>query len=174
MSPKKLVNDLSKHLFYLQLNNCDTKPSIVTILDLTRAYFDCLGIRPSTIPYTHFYWTAEDYMAQLGNWTMISCRLGKDDEKPLTKLMDECEHSLAFAITELTSMGYKCSVSWVDKSNSFVFSVTGTDRTPNNNKKTVTSWSDDVSEAVFMGLYKVKVVFNNGTWTENGTTSNWG
>ena len=47
--------------------------------------------------------------------------------------------------------------------------------TKQNQGKILTSWSDDVGEAVLMCLYKHEVVFKNGEWTEDSKKSRrWG
>lgn len=108
-------------------------------------------------------------------WQFIDVKLETEDKPKLEKFAKEYKLDVEAILTEISAMGYKLSISYVDKQNSFVVSVSGNDRTKHNNGCTMTSWSDDVIEALFMAAYKVIVVTDRGIWSEYATdTSNWG
>ena len=108
-------------------------------------------------------------------WTFVNIKLKPEDKESLLKYAKEHKGQVESALSAIASYGYKFSLSFVDDSNSWCASVSGNERTKFNDKCTITSWSDDISEAIFMAAYKCDVVTEGGDWKEyEETSSNWG
>lgn len=130
----------------------------------------------------HFFvdnFTYEDevyHMARTkSEWQFANVKLTEKDKPKLIRFSGEFDDNPMNILTEIASRQYKLSVSWVDKQNSFVVSVSGTENSKINNGVTMTSWSDDVEEAIFMTGYKVLEVTQDGVWLEYAEeSSNWG
>lgn len=122
------------------------------------------------------YLTERDFIvASLSNWKIINVRLKKEDKPALEAFADSVENDVFHVIDEVLSQGYKLSISWVDAQNSYVVSVSGTDRAKYNKGCTITSWSDEVSEAIMMMGYKVLVLGEKKAWVDlDMPEENWG
>lgn len=122
------------------------------------------------------YFTLRSFeMAKRDTWKFVEIKLVKEDKKALEKYAEQFKGNMVDMIEQLCSYQYKISISWVDKQNSYVVSVSGTDHSKDNDNRTLTSWSDDVIEAVEMALYKVEVICSGGNWDDHATEqSNWG
>jgi hypothetical protein len=121
-----------------------------------------------------FYDTWEAYMAKKSDWNLVSCKLTPEQGEEFTKWAEKHAVTGLSAAQELTALGYKVSFSWIDNSNAFCVSVTGKEDHKINPQNTVTSWSDDLFEAIAMNLYKVAVIYDGGKWEDTGAPSNWG
>ncbi len=109
------------------------------------------------------------------NWTFITIKLSQDDKPELEAFIKGYNKHFLDVITDVLAMGYKVSLNWIDKQNAFVVSVSGTNESAQNKGATVTSWSDELSEAIFMMGYKALVLGKSKTWVEIQTdSSNWG
>jgi len=114
-------------------------------------------------------------MAKDPRWKFIECRLTADDAEGLERFSKGDYGGLVQTATELSSMGYKLSVSFIDKQNAFVATVSGSDRSKYNNGTSISSWSDDLAEAILMCGYKVIVLANRGDWEVlDAPRANWG
>lgn len=120
-------------------------------------------------------WESEDDMPKkITGWTMINARLTKADQKVFHDTVTKTNQPAQDLVIELLEQGYKVSISFVDDRASFVFTVTGPKGHKINAEKSMTSWSDDLEEAMCMGWYKVRHVFNDGVWTDDEDHGIWG
>lgn len=78
------------------------------------------------------------------------------------------------AAEQLLGIGYKMSITWSDSSMAFIATVIGTENTPKNESKSMSSFSDDLNEALLMSAFKVLVLANGDEWTSDGGGSRWG
>lgn len=109
------------------------------------------------------------------DWNFVNIKLTAEDKPKLEKYAKEHKLDVVSALTAIASYGYKFSLSFVDDSNSWVASVSGSDRSKHNNKATMTSWSDDPAEAIFMAAFKCDVITQGEDWKEfEQENSNWG
>lgn len=108
-------------------------------------------------------------------WEFINIKLEKTDVPALEKYAKSHDNDPFSVLDEILAAQYKVSVSWVDKQNSYVVSVSGNENTALNNKCTMTSWSDSVMEALIMTGFKVFVVCGGKAWKDfEEETGNWG
>lgn len=110
-------------------------------------------------------------MNKKGIWEFININLIKDDRPKVDEFAKLWKNDIQSVVIELLTLGYKVSFSWVDAQNSYVVSVSGTDRSKHNNGYTLSSWSDDLAECIMMAGYKVLVIAVAGTWLDYQTDS---
>jgi len=77
-------------------------------------------------------------------------------------------------INGFCSQGYKVSITWVVESNAFCVSVIGTEDCIANKRAILTSWSDDILEALSIAVYKHVVMCDSGDWPTQDNTQRWG
>lgn len=138
-----------------------------------RCYQDETGLKRLA---GHFYVSYDNWKDDImAVWEFVEIKLDKEDKKPLAEYMKELNDDPVEMLTAISALGYKVSVSWVDKQNSFVVSVSGRKDTKYNNGLSVSSWSDNLIEAIGMAAYKVIKLTDSGDWKEHATeSSNWG
>lgn len=141
---------------------------------LVSRYLFLIGFRPGEDVYLHMYQNGENMAKKFSGWTMINARLSKNDKEKFHKAVTDSGLTAHDAVIELLGGGYKVSVSFVVDRSSFVFTVTGPKDHRLNAEKSMTSWSDDLEEAMYMGWYKVRLMFADGEWTDDGEDMIWG
>lgn len=127
--------------------------------------------------FDHLTYTDEVFfMARLKfEWDFINVKLSEKDKPKLEKFADKFNEDLEALMDEIVTLGYKVSTSYVDKQNSFVVTVSGSENSKFNNKCSMTSWSSSWVEAMFMMGYKVLEVTQGGEWKDFAQESdNWG
>jgi hypothetical protein len=77
-------------------------------------------------------------------------------------------------IGELLVMGWKCSVTWDGNNDCFIASYTQRDEDDRNYNVCVTSRSDDITEALFLGVFKIAVMFADKKIPTEQVKDNWG
>ena len=75
---------------------------------------------------------------------------------------------------ELCVMGWKFSISWDNHNDCFISSLTQRDESDRNYNVCVTSRSDDLTEAIYMGVYKISVMFDGKKIPTELPKDNWG
>lgn len=115
-------------------------------------------------------------MANKGfEWDFVEIKLRKEDKELLVDFIEGYEDKIYQAVEDVLELGYKVSISWVVSHSAYCCTVSGNENTPENNKKSVTSWSSNFEEAHAMMAYKVLKVCNGGSWEEFATqTDTWG
>ena len=141
-----------------------------TFIYTANVLFPNLGI------FGHCYKDKEHMMAfSKKDHQFINLRLTIADRNSVEKFASEFKDDAFAVLEELHIRGYKVSSSWIDKQNAYVVSVTGTERSQKNEHATITSWSDDLKECVFLAGYKVLVIAGDKDWTSlDESVSNWG
>lgn len=104
----------------------------------------------------------------------VNIQLTAEHEKPLKVFGEAHSFDPMYAINELAGQGYKLSFSFIDDMSAWCVTVTGSERSKHNATYFMSSWSDDLVEAIFMCLYKVEIICKNGTWEQYATNSRWG
>lgn len=108
-------------------------------------------------------------------WDFITIPLKKEDKPALEAFTDTYDGRVFEAVDDVLELGYKVSVSWVETHNSYCCTVSGNEKTPTNNKRSITSWSDNLIESYAMMAYKVLEITKRGDWEEFAREdSNWG
>lgn len=103
-------------------------------------------------------------------WTFINYRLDKDEVRAFETWVAETNPNVYEVINDLTSAGYKMSISWDDKHTCFNVTITGGEASKNAGKS-LSSRSDEWSNALMMCLYKHTEIFRSGTWKSRAEES---
>ena len=114
-------------------------------------------------------------MAQKFAWTFVEIKLLAGDKPKVLAWAEKNVTNPLEVIDDITELGYKVSISYIDDRNSYVVSVSGSDRTPQNNKQTITTWSSNLEECLIMAGYKILHLTKDGKWEDYATeSSDWG
>lgn len=109
------------------------------------------------------------------DWTFIELKLEKADLERMHAFLNDYDDDVMQAVEDVLELGYKVSVSWVSTHNAYCCTVSGNDKTAENNKKSITSWSDSLLEAHAIMAYKTLHVCKGGSWEGHATEAfNWG
>lgn len=109
------------------------------------------------------------------DWEFVNIRLTSDDRPKLVEMLAEYNGFVRDILADVLELGYKVSASWIDDKSSYIVTVSGNDKTPDNNRQSVTSWSSDLDEAYIMSGYKVLVLAQGKAWKDIASSdSNWG
>lgn len=104
------------------------------------------------------------------DFNLIDYRLSETElEAYETWLTKEAPNPTAI-LTELASKDYKISMTFVENSEAWCVSVTGKEGAKFNEKATLTTWSDEVLDALYMAAFKVFVIFNSGKWNTKASS----
>lgn len=108
------------------------------------------------------------------NHEFVTIRIRDSERKKFNDAVNGYKGTVESLVEDIVSREVKLSVSWVDGSNSFVVSCTGSKESANSGC-TFTSWSDTMLEALFMAWYKLEFVIGGRVWVDcNQTDANWG
>lgn len=120
--------------------------------------------------------TYEDViMARFRGTTMVNVSLTEKDKGKFQSWVSDLDFKLEDLLSEFGSRGYKLGISWIDRQNAWCVSVTGSENAKLNSGFTMSSWSDDVLEAILMSLYKITVVCENKVWEDYASSNErWG
>lgn len=151
------LSELFKPLIASPLRNYETIRSILS----------CLMLDERVLTYNGFYYTELEYiMAKTGIWEFANVNLTSDDDKEIDKYVKSRDDDYLGTIIELLSTGYKISFAWIDKQNSFVVTVSGTERSVINKGVSMTAWSDDLPDAIMVLGYKVFIKTKGTAWLD--------
>lgn len=117
----------------------------------------------------------DELMAGRFNIEFIECQLTANDEKKLLAFAKSYDNDLSVIIEKINSYGYTIKIGFYPDSTAYgVFMQAGKD-TKENKGKMLSSWSDDVGEAIAMCLYKHEVMFSAGEWEQSADyRGKWG
>jgi len=134
------------------------------------------GLSPEIYRTYCYYVNMESFvMAAKFDWNFVEIKLQHSDRENVIKFASKYGENILEVIDDITELGYKVSISYVDTQNSYVVSVSGTDRSGMNNKQTVTSWSNNLEECIAIAGYKILQLARDKDWKELEThASNWG
>lgn len=105
----------------------------------------------------------------------VTIGLTKKDVNDLIKYAESEENVMEVALTKIVSKGYKVSCNFSVDKGAFVVSVIAPHDHKDNPGLILTSWSDNLAEAVFMCGYKVFEICNGKGWKIHETRqANWG
>lgn len=108
-------------------------------------------------------WT--DLMAKrTSDFNLIDYRLSDTELDAFEAWVKKSPPTFPSVMAELATMDYKVSLTFVENSESWCVSITGKEDAKFNSKATLTTWSEDVEEALLMAYFKVIVVFERGKW----------
>lgn len=115
------------------------------------------------------------FMARFQKMEFVTLRLTADDAKNIEKYAQSKEGDYTTVLHEILASGHKVSISWIDDKSSYIVTLIGTEHSQHNQGYSMTTWSDDLVEAIFMAGYKHEIVCDGGSWQDNSTGDmNWG
>lgn len=110
-----------------------------------------------------------DYEAKMArknnDFNLIDYRLDDAQLEAFDKWAANKPPSFSAMMADFATADYKLSQSFVINSESWCVSITGKEDAKFNAKVTLTTWSDDVEEAIQMAYYKAFIIFEKGKWT---------
>lgn len=113
-------------------------------------------------------------VAAFGNKKFAQLSLDVSREAELTAWVTGEGIQVWDLLTNLLNDGYKVSLVWVYKQSSFCVSIMGTDDSKHNQDAILTSWSDDLEDALLIGGFKHYVICDGGKWPLQDTSRRWG
>ncbi|AXH78403.1 MAG: hypothetical protein [Circular genetic element sp.] len=115
------------------------------------------------------------HMAAPKNWKFIDVKLPVSMKPEVAIFNEQYDPNYIDAVEDITELGYKVSISYIDKQNSYVVSVSGSERSGYNIGCTLTSWSKELNEAIQIAAFKVLKYMRNKDWKEfEDDTEVWG
>lgn len=116
----------------------------------------------------------EHAMARFRSSVFSSLTLGADDKKRFDAWLKDNDVSPLTVLENFAGNGFKMSVSYVIDQNAFCFSLIGTEATKLHEGMVMTSWSDDLSEVIFIAAFKHFVMCDGGEWPTRDNQARWG
>lgn len=113
-------------------------------------------------------------MARFRNSTFASIRVTASQEAAFTEWVASSKEDGLAWFNIFTGDGFKVSVSWVFDQNAFCVSLIGTDNTKDHRDMVMTSWSDDLEEAIRLAAFKHYVLCEGKEWPSQETGKRWG
>lgn len=113
-------------------------------------------------------------MAGYNKSSFSPLRLTSDDEKRFTDWIKAESVDALDCLKRLTGDGFKVTMTYVFDQNAWCVSLVGTETTKKHKDVVMTSWSDDLGEAIAIGAYKHYIVCDGGEWPSADTTLRWG
>jgi len=162
--PTRLYLILCRNLHYYLLQ----KPTTHEISLATRRTL----VMANDLAYLLYYLPAlshtidyEDLMAKNNNnFNLLDYRLSEAELGAYEAWLTKTKPTMPQCLSELAAMDIKISLTFVENSESWCVSITGKEGNKFNEKVTMTNWSDDVEDALYMACYKAVVVFERGKW----------
>lgn len=105
------------------------------------------------------------------NHTFITCRLTQDELTDFDDNFISETSDLGRAIDSLLGYNVKVSFTYITDKSATICTVTGTKDNKRNKNKSISSWSDEPLEAAMMCLYKIHVIYADGTWENRESSS---
>lgn len=115
-----------------------------------------------------------DAMAKFRESTFAALTLTASDEKKFDEWVKAENVDAMTMLNRLGGDGFKFSASYVFDQNAWCFSIIGTDNTKEHASMVMTSWSDDLGEAIAIGAYKHYTLCNGGEWPTRDNAPRWG
>lgn len=123
-------------------------------------------------PELHIRIDQEDYMAkQNSNFNLIEYRLTDEQIESFEAWLEREKLTVVQALNYCAEKRIKVSCTFSEKQESWCVSLTGQEENRFNAATTLTTWSDDALEAIFMAVYKASVVFGDGKWQTRKSSS---
>lgn len=108
------------------------------------------------------------------DYAFVEVRISQNDKARFGQWAQENANDAVDLLSTLVNSGYKVSLSWSDYNDCYTASFTGTEENGPNYKLVMTSRSDDVWEALMIGLFKHYVMFGGDAWPTDKQTVDWG
>lgn len=109
-----------------------------------------------------------------GDIKFAAIRIGETEKDTFSEWFKDANNAQPEQLGELLVLGWKCSVSWDNSNDCFIASYTQRDENDRNYNVCVTSRSDDLTEALFLGVFKIAVMFADKKIPTEQIKDNWG
>lgn len=120
-------------------------------------------------------WTQGDTrMAKLRNVSFADYRLTEKEKKEFLSWQKNNEGTLFEYVTQMIRRGNKISISYGEKDQTTIVSVTCWDETSPNHGYCLSSRHADPLTTLGLAIYKIEVVLINTTWEDASKTGSWG
>jgi len=113
-------------------------------------------------------------MAFRTNITFVDAKLTLDDVPAVEAFAKQFKGNVANLLTKLAGDGYTVKIGFYPDKASFAVFVAPDKDNKNNRNKMLSSWSDDVEEALYMSGFKHYQMFEGGEWVVDEKRANWG
>lgn len=113
-------------------------------------------------------------MARFQQKEFASIQLTVADEKQFTEWITSENQSGLDIMNKLSGDGFKMSLSYIFDQSAFCFSIIGTENTKKHADLVMSSWSDDLEEAILIGAYKHYVLCQEDVWPTAKSGQRWG
>ena len=111
------------------------------------------------------------------NWAetiFVNIKLTGKGKDQFTDWMNRKEPEIALDVAQFMSNGHKTSITWDSTNNCWIVSSTCKIQGSVNENHCMTSRSQEWYEAMCMNVFKSAVLCNNGAWSEQQESSDWG
>lgn len=98
------------------------------------------------------------------DFNLIEYRLEDAEIATFEKWLQSEKLTPIAALNYCAGKDYKVSMTFVEQSESWCVSLTGKKDAKFNAETTMTTWSDEPFEALFMAVFKASIIFNDGVW----------
>jgi hypothetical protein len=116
-------------------------------------------------PEIHWRLDYEDFMAKGYDKTnLIEYRLTDEELERLDTWTNETKMTPLMALNYCAEKNIKARFTFSENQASWCVSLTGGEENKRNSGMTLTSWSDDPFDALFMAVFKASVIFDDGKW----------
>lgn len=122
----------------------------------------------------YYVYMGEEEMAKQFSMEFVNHTLTETEAVQFSKWLTSFQKDEGDPATELLMQGYKVSARYVADQAAVVVTVIGTDETPDNKNKAMSSWAENLYEGFAIALFKVAVVFKNGEWDTGKASKRWG
>lgn len=117
------------------------------------------------VPQLSFCIDWESKMAKMKpDFNLIDYRLSDLELEQYEAWLEKHAPNPTNILTELAGKDYKTSFTFVENSEAWCVSVTGKEGAKFNEKSTLTTWSDEPMDALYMAAFKIFEVFSGGVW----------
>ncbi len=106
--------------------------------------------------------------------TFVNIQLTAEDRPRLESFDKQYGNDTTKHLMDLTGSGYKISMRWVEEKQSFCVTLIGHKSMKRNQNFSMSSFSDDLHEAIVMANYKDAMICDGGEWDKHAQDSNWG
>lgn len=121
-----------------------------------------------------FYKTEHDMKKTFSPMQFSTLRLLTEDKEKYAGWVQKTKANIVDMVAAFCGDGFKVSVSYITEQNSFCVTIIGTDNTKQHKECCMTTWSDDLEEAILMAGYKHYAMCDGAAWPMQETAQRWG
>lgn len=108
------------------------------------------------------------------DFEFVELRLLQSQKDDFKKWASENAQDSVDLLASVVNSGYKVSLNWSDYNDCYTASFTGLEENSPNNHLVMVNRSDDLWEAVMIGLFKHLVLYGGDAWPTDKQEQDWG